>query len=86
MALAVNQASRRGNFEMERWTFFQDTQGRWCWNCADGGIRVIRACGEPFATRSEAVADAMRHGYLKRPVRPFTEASAMLPGGVTRVR
>jgi hypothetical protein len=56
---------------MERWTFGQGADGRWCWCLTLDEGRYMRTPAETFATRGEAVADAMRHGYLKRPIKPL---------------
>lgn len=50
---------------MDTWQFFQNESGEWCWkHVADSGHTL--ESGKCFASRTDCIADAMRHGYLAR--------------------
>jgi hypothetical protein len=48
---------------MDNWRFFQDALGLWLWqhSTSDG---VVSPCSQSFRSRTDCIADAMRHGYL----------------------
>ena len=50
---------------MDTWQFFQNENGEWCWKHVgdDGNAMDSNKC---FASRTDCIADAMRHGYLAR--------------------
>ena len=50
---------------MDTWQFFQNENGDWCWKhvADDGNATEGDKC---FASRTDCIADAMRHGYLAR--------------------
>jgi hypothetical protein len=46
----------------QQWEFLQDQDGRWYWRCiseATSSESDLR-----FESRTDCIADAMRHGYL----------------------
>jgi hypothetical protein len=47
------------------WEFFADTHGRWNWRCrrSDGALGESKQC---FRSRTDCIADAIRHGYQAR--------------------
>jgi hypothetical protein len=47
----------------EHWDFFLDNRGHWHWSChrSDGTHAESK---ESFQSRTDCIADAMRHGYL----------------------
>jgi hypothetical protein len=47
------------------WDFFVDKQGRWSWRCrrSEGAEAQSK---HHFASRTDCIADAIRHGYLAR--------------------
>jgi hypothetical protein len=51
---------------MDTWQFFQNDHGDWCWkHTAENGFTVdSEIC---FPSRTDCIADAMRHGYLAAP-------------------
>ena len=55
---------------MGQWQFFQDTAGRWCWRQSDAQGRLLQESHCVHASRTDCIAEAMRHGYLSRPFRP----------------
>ena len=50
---------------MDTWQFFQNEKGEWCWkHVAESGLTAeSHTC---FVSRTDCIADAMRHGYLAR--------------------
>jgi hypothetical protein len=52
---------------MELWQFLQDG-GNWSWRQIDAFNQVTGESRMEFASRRECIADAMRHGYLGRPI------------------
>jgi hypothetical protein len=53
------------DMKTESWDFYQDLQGLWRWlGVLHAGIRRSRT---GFGSRSDCIADAMRHGYLTMP-------------------
>lgn len=50
---------------MDTWQFYQNEAGLWCWkHTASGGVSIE---GEHcFESRTDCIANAMRHGYLAR--------------------
>ena len=48
---------------MDNWRFTQDVFGAWGWQhtVGDGTVSV---CSQHFTSRTDCIADAMRHGYL----------------------
>lgn len=48
---------------MDNWRFFQDALGLWAWQhtAPDG---VVRVSAQARSSRTDCIADAMRHGYL----------------------
>jgi hypothetical protein len=50
---------------LEQWEFFADPQGDWRWRSRrhDGASAQSKI---PFESRTDCIADAMRHGYLAR--------------------
>jgi hypothetical protein len=50
---------------LEQWDFFADRQGDWRWRSHrhDGACAESKAA---FESRTDCIADAMRHGYLAR--------------------
>jgi hypothetical protein len=48
---------------MDNWRFFQDALSLWAWQhtAPDGAVRVS---AHSFSSRTDCIADAMRHGYL----------------------
>jgi hypothetical protein len=48
---------------MDTWQFFQNDVGLWCWKHVDpeGVLSENEKC---FASRTDCIADAMKHGYL----------------------
>ena len=50
---------------MDTWQFYQNDKGEWCWkHVAQNGFMVeSEMC---FDSRTDCIADAMRHGYLAR--------------------
>ena len=60
---------------MDTWQFFQNEKGEWCWkHVADNGFTV--GSDTCFASRTDCIADAMRHGYLARTSVAFRHPSA----------
>lgn len=60
---------------VEHWDFFLDKEDRWHWSCrrADDSRAESK---DSFESRTDCIADAMRHGYLTaEPGRP-AEAKA----------
>jgi hypothetical protein len=55
---------------MDTWFFFQNKAGRWCWKhtAVDG----VTHKGRSFTSRTDCVADAMRHAYLSLASRRVT--------------
>ena len=47
---------------MEQWEFTLDETGRWSWRGVDDA--ADRTSETTFASRTDCIADAMRHGYL----------------------
>ena len=54
---------------METWQFYQNEKAEWCWRyVAPTGVETD---GETsFSSRTDCIADAMRHGYLARTTVP----------------
>jgi hypothetical protein len=52
---------------MDTWQFYQNEEGLWCWkHTASGGAAMqSEHC---FESRTDCIANAMRHGYLARAV------------------
>lgn len=52
---------------MDTWQFYQNEKGEWCWKhvAATGFTLESDDC---FDSRTDCIADAMRHGYLARSV------------------
>jgi uncharacterized protein YegP (UPF0339 family) len=48
---------------MDEWEFFQNARGAWRWRCISADATVVRASGELYLSRADAVADAIEHGY-----------------------
>jgi hypothetical protein len=46
----------------QQWEFLQDEQARWYWRCISEGTST--QSDQRFASRTDCIADAMRHGYL----------------------
>ena len=48
---------------MDTWQFYQNENGAWCWKhvAGDGFVEKSESC---FHSRTDCIADAMRHGYL----------------------
>jgi hypothetical protein len=61
---------------MDTWQFFQNDQGEWCWkHVAQNGFTVESdIC---YASRTDCIADAMRHGYLAHTTGAQRHAEAM---------
>jgi hypothetical protein len=68
---------------MELWRFLQHRNASWCWTQTDNAGRTIRQSERQFFSRVDCIADAVRHGYLSRPLghRGCREAGA---GGLLR--
>jgi hypothetical protein len=50
---------------MDTWQFFQNEAGLWCWkHMASGG--TLTQSERCFESRTDCIANAMRHGYLSR--------------------
>lgn len=50
---------------MDTWQFYQNEEADWCWKHVAG--TGVRSLGETsFSSRTDCIADAMRHGYLAR--------------------
>ena len=48
------------------WNFYQDDARLWCWTHTDEAeVRTVNKKG--FISRTDCIADAMKHGYLERP-------------------
>jgi hypothetical protein len=60
---------------MDNWRFFQDALSLWAWQhtAPDG---VVRMSAQSFSSRTDCIADAMRHGYLAFDERTETAAPA----------
>ena len=54
-------AARGGH--MEKWYFYQNDVGLWCWRRTDPN-GVVAEGAKCFESRTDCIADAMRHGYL----------------------
>jgi hypothetical protein len=50
---------------MDTWQFYQDDCGMWCWKHVDAAGLATQS-ERCFASRTDCIADAMRHGYLAR--------------------
>jgi len=63
---------------MDNWRFVQDALGLWAWQhtAANGAVRV---CARAYSSRTDCIADAMRHGYLAFDDRTETAAAAPAP-------
>ena len=48
---------------MDNWRFTQDALGHWGWQHTEPN-GAERACVQRFTSRTDCIADAMRHGYL----------------------
>jgi hypothetical protein len=46
-----------------RWIFFRDVFGDWCWEQLSDRCDFVNESRDSFESRSEAEADAARHGY-----------------------
>jgi hypothetical protein len=46
----------------QQWEFLQDEQGKWYWRCISEPISAESDLR--FESRTDCIADAMRHGYL----------------------
>jgi len=48
---------------MDNWQFLQDALGYWGWQhtAPDGALTL---CSQRYVSRTDCIADAMRHGYL----------------------
>lgn len=59
---------------MDNWRFFQDALGLWAWQhtAVNGAVKV---CAQAFSSRTDCIADAMRHGYLAFDDRTETSAA-----------
>jgi hypothetical protein len=53
-----------GRADMEAWQFVQNRSRLWCWARLDHQGRVLVEGAQGFASRTDCIADAMRHGYL----------------------
>ena len=54
---------------METWQFYQDEEAEWCWRyVAPTGVETVGPAS--FSSRTDCIADAMRHGYLARTTIP----------------
>jgi hypothetical protein len=53
---------------MDTWLFYQNEAGLWCWKhtCPEGVSTDNKRC---FASRTDCIVDAMKHGYLTYPSR-----------------
>jgi hypothetical protein len=47
---------------VQQWEFLQDEQAKWYWRCISDGSST--ESNPRFASRTDCIADAMRHGYL----------------------
>ena len=63
---------------MDTWQFYQNDSGEWCWKhvTQNGFTLESKTC---FGSRTDCIADAMRHGYLARSVVASRHASAEAP-------
>ena len=65
---------------MDNWQFVQDALGYWGWQHTAGDGRLTLS-PQRYASRTDCIADAMRHGYLalSEPVReaPFAPTDAL---------
>ena len=52
---------------MDTWQFYQNEAGLWCWKhtAANGICSESQEC---FDSRTDCIVNAMRHGYLARPL------------------
>lgn len=50
---------------MDTWQFYLNDKAQWCWKhvAPNGFMLESETC---FASRTDCIADAMRHGYLSR--------------------
>jgi hypothetical protein len=48
---------------MDKWCFVQDAVGLWGWQYTPSLSRT-EFSGQRFSSRTDCIADAMRHGYL----------------------
>jgi hypothetical protein len=53
----------------DRWEFYLDARGLWCWRRTHFGKNVTSDSKRCFPTRKDCVADAIGHGYVDEPVR-----------------
>jgi hypothetical protein len=50
---------------VEKWSFYRNDAGEWCWRLVDDEGRSVRECAEVFHSRRDCIADAMREGYME---------------------
>src|SRR5581483_9681796 len=63
--LAPADGNETAEAVMDTWQFYQNDSGEWCWkHVAENGFTV--ASDVCFKSRTDCIADAMRHGYLAR--------------------
>ena len=71
---------------MDNWRFSQDAMGNWGWQhtARDG---TVAQGAQRFSSRTDCIADAMRHGYLalNEPLqRPQAAAAPVQPATAER--
>lgn len=63
---------------MDTWQFYQNEKSEWCWkHVAATGVHTRGAAS--FSSRTDCIADAMRHGYLSSTTVPFSRVGEMIP-------
>jgi hypothetical protein len=70
----LRSLAKLGAEPLDTWQFYQNEAGLWCWkHTASSGISTE---GERcFESRTDCIANAMRHGYLSCPsLRPASAA------------
>lgn len=48
---------------MDRWHFYQESNGDWRWSRVALNGRIVGASTEGYRNRQDCVANARRHGY-----------------------
>lgn len=48
----------------ERWEFYLDARGLWCWRRVHVERGIVSDSKRCFPTRDDCLADAARHGYV----------------------
>lgn len=58
------QIRKKGeNKVMDKWEFYQDSQGKWRWRRIAPNGRIVGASTEGYSNRQDCIDNARRNGY-----------------------